>query len=79
MSILKESGMFAVFAAHIPIVSAAFGHSNWEGIQALGSVIGWSMLYVLRAVTEEDHLRGVDGDYAAYAAKVRYRFIPGIV
>jgi protein-S-isoprenylcysteine O-methyltransferase Ste14 len=63
----------------IPIVSAAFDQSSWQGIQALASVIGWTMLYVLRAVTEEDHLRGVDGDYAAYAAKVRYRFIPGIL
>lgn len=63
----------------IPIVSSAFARSDWEGIQSLASVVGWTLLYVLRAVTEEDHLRGVDGDYAAYAAKVRYRFIPGIV
>jgi protein-S-isoprenylcysteine O-methyltransferase Ste14 len=63
----------------IPIVSAAFEQSSWDGIQALASVVGWTMLYVLRAVTEEDHLRSVDGEYAAYAAKVRYRFIPGIV
>jgi protein-S-isoprenylcysteine O-methyltransferase Ste14 len=63
----------------IPIVSAAFERSDWDGIQALASVVGWTMLYVLRAVTEEDHLRGVDGEYAAYAAKVPYRFIPGIV
>ena len=63
----------------IPIVSAAFDQSSWDGIQASASVIGFTMLYVLRAVTEEDHLRGVDGDYAAYAGKVRYRFIPGVV
>lgn len=63
----------------IPVVSVAFGRSEWDGIQALASVIGWTGLYVLRAVTEEDHLKGVDGDYAAYAAKVRYRFIPGVV
>ena len=63
----------------IPIVSAAFAQSTWDGAQALASVIGWTMLYVLRAVTEEDHLRSVDGEYAGYAAKVRYRFIPGIV
>lgn len=62
----------------IPIVSAAFDRSSWDGIQAFASVVGWTLLYVLRAVTEEDHLRGVDGEYAAYAAKVRYRFIPGI-
>jgi protein-S-isoprenylcysteine O-methyltransferase Ste14 len=36
------------------------------------------MLYALRALTEEDHLREVDGEYAAYAARVRWRFIPGI-
>lgn len=63
----------------IPLVSAALAHSLFDGIQAIASVAGWSMLYVLRALTEEDHLRGVDGEYAAYAAKVRYRFIPGIV
>jgi protein-S-isoprenylcysteine O-methyltransferase Ste14 len=63
----------------IPIVSMAFERSGWDGVQAVASVVGWTMLYVLRAVTEEDHLRSVDGDYAAYAAKVRYRFIPGIV
>ena len=33
---------------------------------------------LLRALTEEDHLRRVDGEYAASAAKVRYRFIPGV-
>jgi hypothetical protein len=30
-------------------------------------------------VTEEDHLRSVDGEYASYAAEVHYRFIPGVV
>ena len=40
---------------------------------------GWSMIYLLRALTEEDHLRRVDGDYAAYASRVRWRFIPGVV
>jgi protein-S-isoprenylcysteine O-methyltransferase Ste14 len=69
----------AWWIASVPILSAAFGRSSWDGIQALASVVGWTLLYVLRAVTEEDHLRGVDGDYAAYAAKVRYRFIPGII
>jgi protein-S-isoprenylcysteine O-methyltransferase Ste14 len=63
----------------VPMVSEAFTRSTFDGIQAVASVVGWTMLYVLRALTEEDHLRGVDGDYAAYAAQVRYRFIPGIV
>lgn len=44
----------------------------------LMSVFGWSVIYYLRAVTEEDHLRKVDGEYDAYCEKVRYRFIPRI-
>lgn len=63
----------------IPIVLAAFSQSALAGMTALASVIGWTLLYVLRAVTEEDHLRSVDGEYAVYASRVRYRFIPGVI
>ncbi len=63
----------------IPLVSTSFAASMFGGIQAVASVAGWSMVYILRALTEEDHLRSVDGEYAAYASKVRYRFIPGVV
>lgn len=63
----------------LPLVSAAFDQSWFAGLQALASVIGWTMLYALRALTEEDHLRRVDDAYAGYAAKVRYRFIPGLL
>jgi protein-S-isoprenylcysteine O-methyltransferase Ste14 len=63
----------------IPAVSAAFELSTYDGIKSMASVVGVTMLYVLRALTEEDHLRGVDGDYAEYAAKVRYRFVPGLI
>jgi len=62
----------------VPVVSAAFTESLFSGISAVASVVGWTLLYVLRAVTEEDHLRSVDGEYDAYARKVRYRFIPGV-
>ena len=48
-----------------PLVSAAFAQSALTGMNALLTVAGWSLLYVLRAMTEEDHLRSVDGDYAA--------------
>jgi protein-S-isoprenylcysteine O-methyltransferase Ste14 len=61
------------------LVSAAFAHSWINGVQAVASVAGWSLLYVLRALTEEDHLRAVDAEYGAYAARVRYRFVPGVV
>jgi protein-S-isoprenylcysteine O-methyltransferase Ste14 len=62
----------------VPLVSLAFDRGVVEGLMALASVVGWTLLYVLRALTEEDHLRRVDGDYAAYAARVRHRFIPGL-
>lgn len=62
----------------IPAVSAAFTVSALAGLTALGAVIGWSALYVLRALTEEDHLRKLGDEYAAYASRVRYRFIPGV-
>ena len=69
----------AWWIASIPLVSSALAHSIVAGLTAMASVLGWSLIYVLRAVTEEDHLRSVDGAYAAYAAKVRYRFIPGLL
>ena len=62
-----------------PMVSVAFGLSLTDGLKSVASVLAWTMLYVLRALTEEDHLRKVDAAYAAYAAKVRYRFIPGVI
>ncbi|OGH55973.1 MAG: hypothetical protein A3G34_04720 [Candidatus Lindowbacteria bacterium RIFCSPLOWO2_12_FULL_62_27] len=43
----------------------------------LVSLIGWNIIYVLRATTEEDHLER-DPEYRAYAEQVRYRFIPGL-
>jgi protein-S-isoprenylcysteine O-methyltransferase Ste14 len=62
-----------------PFVIAQFGASTLAGLTAAGSMLAWSSIYVLRALTEEDHLRGVDNEYAAYASRVRYRFIPGVV
>ena len=62
----------------IPMVSAAFAESLFAGISAVASIVGWTLLYILRAVTEEDHLRSVDEEYDAYARRVRYRFIPGV-
>jgi protein-S-isoprenylcysteine O-methyltransferase Ste14 len=62
-----------------PLVIEAFTRSTFEGIEAVASVAGWTSLYVLRALTEEDHLHSVDDEYAAYAGRVRFRFIPGVV
>jgi len=38
----------------------------------------WNVIYVLRAVTEERHLK-MDKEYRAYIKKVKYRFIPKVI
>lgn len=63
----------------IPLIGAQLQHSVVDALLTAGSILAWGAIYVLRALTEEDHLRSVDGDYDAYAARVRYRFIPGLV
>jgi protein-S-isoprenylcysteine O-methyltransferase Ste14 len=63
----------------LPAFATAFGQGWLAGLGAVVTMASWSAIYLLRALTEEDHLRRVDGDYAAYAARVRYRFIPGVV
>lgn len=62
----------------IPAASTAWQQSASSALLVVGSAIAWSALYALRAITEEDHLRRVDGEYEAYCLKVPYRFIPGI-
>jgi len=62
----------------LPLFAKAFEQSWVAGGAALLTMASWSAIYLLRALTEEDHLRRVDGDYAAYAARVRWRFVPGI-
>lgn len=47
-------------------------------IVPLLSLSAWSMVYYLRAITEERHLSR-DSQYRLYMKKVQYRFIPGIV
>ena len=39
------------------------------------SMILWTIIYIIRAYTEERHLRK-DNDYLAYSEKVRWMFIP---
>lgn len=55
-------------------------HGNWQAILlTVGSMLGWSTIYVMRALTEETHLRSVDDAYDQYCQKVKYRFIPFVV
>jgi protein-S-isoprenylcysteine O-methyltransferase Ste14 len=64
----------------LPSLSAnASTSSFWKALLILAPMLGWTLIYVLRALTEEDHLRKVDGDYDQYCQRVRYRFIPGLL
>src|SRR5690606_3505438 len=63
----------------LPVIAAAWSQSIWAALVALTATAAWTGLYALRALTEEDHLRKVDGEYDAYCQKVRYRFIPGLL
>jgi protein-S-isoprenylcysteine O-methyltransferase Ste14 len=40
-------------------------------------MLTWNVIYLLRGLTEERHLRS-DPDYRAYCGRVRSRFIPGV-
>lgn len=44
----------------------------------LGMMIGLTIIYMLRAWTEERHL-SLDPDYLAYKEQVKWRFIPGVL
>jgi protein-S-isoprenylcysteine O-methyltransferase Ste14 len=62
----------------IPALIATWQVSAWDAMMIAGSALAWSAIYILRAMTEEDHLRRVDREYDAYCEKVCYRFIPGV-
>ncbi len=64
----------------LPAINAGLQISSpWTVFLVLASMTGWTLIYVLRALTEEDHLRKVDGDYDKYCETVRHRFIPGVL
>jgi protein-S-isoprenylcysteine O-methyltransferase Ste14 len=47
------------------------------GFIAIISLALWTIIYFLRALTEEKHLNQ-DLEYVEYTKKVKYMFIPGI-
>lgn len=63
----------------MPALLVALDTSVTATLVTFGSMFGWSVIYYMRALTEEDHLRSVDGEYDAYCQKVKYRFIPGVI
>jgi protein-S-isoprenylcysteine O-methyltransferase Ste14 len=68
----------AWWIAAVPAVIASWNVSAWDAVVVGGSALAWSAIYLLRALTEEDHLRKVDGEYDAYCREVPHRFIPGV-
>ncbi len=63
----------------MPAVAIASQTSITSTLIIIGSMVGWSTIYLMRALTEENHLRSVDSVYDQYSKKVKYRFIPGII
>ena len=51
----------AWWIAAIPGITVAYEASFFQFANAIASVAGWSLIYTMRALTEEDHLRKVDG------------------
>lgn len=62
-----------------PALLLAFQTSLTAILVTFGSMFGWSVIYYMRALTEEDHLRSVDDAYDQYCQKVKHRFIPGVI
>lgn len=63
----------------LPMIAMAFATGSWKTVAyTLLALLGWSAIYVLRALTEERHLLMSNNGYSQYAQQVRWRFIPGI-
>lgn len=63
----------------VPTLALSFNKGLPDFSWALFCLSFWSGIYILRAVTEEEHLlRGHNG-YSAYMQRVPWRFIPGIL
>lgn len=63
----------------LPTVGMTIADGNWRATgYALVALFGWTVIYALRAITEERHLLMYDNGYAHYAGSVRWRFIPRV-
>ncbi|MBV9945636.1 MAG: DUF1295 domain-containing protein [Myxococcales bacterium] len=59
----------------VALHQVATGHGG--AFFEIAGLVAMTGIYAMRAATEERHL-GRDPEYRAYAARVRYRFIPGV-
>jgi protein-S-isoprenylcysteine O-methyltransferase Ste14 len=70
---------FAWLLGAAPGVAAAFTTDWRSGIYAVVVFGGWTLIYALRALTEERHLLMLNNGYAQYIRRVPHRFIPGVI
>lgn len=63
----------------LPTFYMAFGGGLRGGLYALACTAAWSFMYYMRALTEEQHLMRANNGYQEYKARVKYRFIPGLI
>lgn len=64
----------------LPVIISIFFQNQFDFkifLTVLFSLIGWSLIYHLRSLTEERHLMQ-DPDYIQYSQKVKYMYIPKI-
>jgi protein-S-isoprenylcysteine O-methyltransferase Ste14 len=69
----------AGWIAASPVVADAYSRSPAEAFWVLTCVLAWTLIYVVRAITEERHLLMIDNGYAEYRQNVRFRFVPGLL
>lgn len=69
----------AWWIAAVPTLYIWFQKSPIDGAIGIISIGTWTVLYALRAYTEEQHLLRSDPDYAGYRQRVRSWFIPGLL
>jgi protein-S-isoprenylcysteine O-methyltransferase Ste14 len=63
----------------LPALYVISNAGGWRAVVfALLALLGWTVIYALRAITEERHLLMGNNGYAEYMQKVKWRFIPGI-
>lgn len=63
----------------LPVLGSTLVAGHWRAFAySLMALFGWTVIYALRAITEERHLLLLDNGYAEYAQKVRWRFVPGL-
>lgn len=58
-------------------LQAGFYSQFWDWKILFGQLM-WSLIYILRALSEERHLRQFE-EYRLYMQRVKYRFIPGLI